>query len=341
MGLVSNRMNVRRLRLMVWLLTVSVAVLAGRTFMSIYLDVKKGKYEPTPYSDYVAILSEGQKESRPLPKIPLLASYQTLWRSPINGYVPPEPVAVEPTGPEEVKPALQPIAEVLVVKMILCGADLAMASVQYLDKSNPSVGIDENVLSPGAVLKPPYDEEPFLGKVVAIEVEGVTFDWGGEQVVLRPARLEDKPEKGLAAASQPRNSADNDLSTKEREVLDRHRDRAETMQLAELGANSYLVGQKDREFFASSSEDVFREIRIGQNNSPRGPEVTIQSASRRYSNSYGVQNGDTIVSINGVPVTSKSQAINWVRQNSELEKYTVVMRRRGKEISKTIFVPRD
>ena len=55
--------------------------------------------------------------------------------------------------------------------------------------------------------------------------------------------------------------------------------------------------------------------------------------------SYGVQQGDILKSINGNPVNTKEQAIDWVKGNPNLPEYVVVFERLGKEFTKTYRPP--
>ena len=130
------------------------------------------------------------------------------------------------------------------------------------------------------------------------------------------------------------------LTDRERNVLKKFSGRDETIKLSDLGDESYLVGGKERQEY--SYEDWTTGVRIGtRRNQDGGEQVVIKSVRSNIGRTYGVQGGDVLISVNDVAMSSKTQAINYVRQNPDLPKYVVVIKRLGREITKTIYAPPD
>jgi hypothetical protein len=53
---------------------------------------------------------------------------------------------------------------------------------------------------------------------------------------------------------------------------------------------------------------------------------------------YGVESGDVLISVNSVPMSSKSEVVDYVKRNSKLGRYDVRIMRRGAYLNKTITV---
>ena len=114
----------------------------------------------------------------------------------------------------------------------------------------------------------------------------------------------------------------------------------ETRQISE---GEYWIGTKDVDKFEKSYQTVLRDVQVSSYYDPKLKRHTgirvdsIGPGSVAYS--YGVQSGDIIKSINGNPVSSKEQAINWVKAHPDLPRYDVVIERQGKELTKTYIPP--
>jgi type II secretory pathway component PulC len=209
--------------------------------------------------------------------------------------------------------------------------------VQYLDDIK-AVSMNEVILRVGSSLKYPFNEEPFLGSVKEIRPDAVVFAWGGGEEVIS-TRKSQGTESGTASSTGEERSAT--LSDREQELLARHQDSESSIRLDELGPENYLVGTADRRLVQEEYENLHNLVRLGEQTGPKGRELVIQHARPSLQKTYGVRDGDVLISINGVPVKSKNEAINYVRQNPDLPRYDVVLSRLGKEIQKTFYVPDD
>jgi type II secretory pathway component PulC len=55
---------------------------------------------------------------------------------------------------------------------------------------------------------------------------------------------------------------------------------------------------------------------------------------------HGVQNGDVLVSVNGVPMSTKSEIVDYVKRNKTMSVFEVAIQRRGNIVTKTVTVER-
>ena len=55
---------------------------------------------------------------------------------------------------------------------------------------------------------------------------------------------------------------------------------------------------------------------------------------------HGVQNGDVLVSVNNVPMSTKSEVVDYVKRNKTMSVFEVAIQRRGNIVTKTVTVER-
>ena len=55
---------------------------------------------------------------------------------------------------------------------------------------------------------------------------------------------------------------------------------------------------------------------------------------------HGVQDGDVLVSVNGVAMSTKSEVVDYVKRNKTMSVFEVAIQRRGNIVTKTITVER-
>ncbi len=344
MALSLGSMNVRKLKILLWLGVIAVFGAAGLKAMFMFESWRRGDFHPKPQSTYIAIIEggfESSEESTPTQDDKKPHSHYTrMWESPLNGHIPdppkpPEPDEVEPTPVER---RLDPLEDILLVSNIMYSSrGDGLVAVQYQD-DEPIVSVDEYLLGPGSKLKFPHDEEPGFGEVLRIDPDAVVFSWGGEEVTLRPA----VGGSHLAEKKEEKDAASSNLSDREQEALAKYRGSDDTVELKELGKDHFLIGRNVQSRFGNQQFDLGSMVRASNQKRGKGDsEVVIRTVRPEVSRTYGVQGGDVLISINGTPVSSKSQAINYVRQNPDEPKYEVVIQRLGKPITKVFYPPED
>ena len=99
--------------------------------------------------------------------------------------------------------------------------------------------------------------------------------------------------------------------------------------------NLYLVGTDDAAYLNQNyetilSKEVRTRTRIDKNGKRAGIEV-MEVAQGSFAQRHGVVSGDVVISINGHPVNSRQEAIQWAKDNGEgIELFEVVVERLGR-----------
>jgi len=344
------RVNIRRVKQVIWLLCMLTFVCAGWIFYQIYSDKSAGLYNPRPPRIFEDLLKKNVNESalNARSNKPFYAEerYKKLWDALVDGSireVPKDPQGpVAPPPPVFVVPDLSTIVDVGLIVYSSSPVERFVALTYVADAAKgggaapaggaATVGKQMRLhLSEGDPLKPPYDAAPYNGKVLRIGLQEVVFQWGdvGKEVKLTPglgsdgkgvtldqfkiAPMED-PSAGIAAPEQS----------------------------TELKEGHWIMGTKD---LARIKEDPQRfmseELNVRSVTAASGgrteleiPEVKDGSLAAQY----GVKSGDKIISVNGFPMSSVSAAINWAKANPDLPEYTVMYEHAGQPKVVTIHV---
>lgn len=110
-----------------------------------------------------------------------------------------------------------------------------------------------------------------------------------------------------------------------------------------VSEDEYWIGYEDAEKFDKSYQTVLRDVQSSTYFDPKlkkNTGIRIDSVgpnSAAYS--YGVQGGDILKSINDNPVSTKEQAIQWVKSHPDLSHYWVTLERQGKDLTKHYYPP--
>jgi hypothetical protein len=346
MATLGLRVQIRHWRGLIWVVTVGLGLFSAWNVKQIWDHNKGNLYKPKPRDkfDQVIASAQGDIPSDDL-KPPSWTDYQALAKTcPINGYEPVKPTA-EPvaTTQEPVKLPEKPIRDVLVVTQVIeAPDDLGRVVVKYKDDTTKPLK-DETILKVGAPLAPPYDGEPFNAVLKATRADTAVFQWCGKEVEVRPVRKEDlkgdktKPATATAAVAK---STSTTISDDEKSILEKYKATDKTATYAE---NAYVVGKRDYDEIAGNPDLYLRDARISERPGPNKTTELVVGAlgpKKALATEYGIQANDVLVSINGVAMNTKAQAYDYVRNNSDLEKYVVVIKRSGREISKTVLVNR-
>ena len=337
-----SSVNVRRLRGGLWVATLGFVVMSGLRVVNLYETFKAGGFDPRGYDHFRSIVAEA--ENVPVgddsPKTPPLQSLSSLWQKPLNGYEPPKVDPVE-TEPEEEVSAVEPIEEK--VELVMISEDSrggGLVTVMYKDEIEVEYRT-EKLLGVGDALKYPYDEEPYFAKVKSISPMAVVFEWGGEDAELRLPKRQDTPTEG--GDPLPSGVA---LSDEEEDVLSKYAGKDEGTRIPELSSGSteaYMIGTDDRDRIVNNENYWVDMVRLGPvaGGKDGRSQLAFKTVRPHVQRTYGVQTGDILISINGAPVTSKNQAIQWVRSHPDEPKYEVLMLRNGREVTRVFYPPKD
>jgi len=343
MATLSLRMHVRQLRMAIWVGTAGLTVLAGWNLWEILRKFRARSYEARTATHFEELIG-GERGSIDQGEVKLAdwKDYTALTKCPINGYVPeaPAPPAkpVDDAGP----PPEKPLTDVVTVTAVTSAPeDLGRVVVKYKDDTVRPSSRDEVVLRIGALLAAPYDREPFNGRLKAIGPDSATFDWCGKDVELHPMRKEEAAHRADAAVPVEKRNFDASLTAEERAQLEKHKTQEKTVSLT---PDTFIVGTSDYNGFATNAENYLRDAKVTERKDASGKKEVVVGQIRPNSylaQTYKIQADDALISINGTPVTTKASAYAYVRENDSLSKYVVVLRRRGREITRTILVNRD
>lgn len=337
------QIHVRQWRGLLWVGTLALAGWAGLTVWKIFDRQRSGGYQPRDASVFTNQISSahGTIDQKAV-KLGQWDDYKRLVSSPLNGHVKEVVKPVEPTPVGPTKLPEKPLTDVLKISAITSApAEAGRVVVKYKDDAVKPTR-DELILGIGSTLTAPYDDEPYHGRLKAIHAGAAVFDWCGKEVELRPQRLEEgKKEPGAAAGSKVV-AVDTALSDAEKEFLASNKKVERTITLP--NDSGYLIGAKDHTDLSTNARSYLNELKLREvANADGKKELTVGNvrANSYLTKTYGVQGGDTLISINGTPASTEKDAYAYVRENGNLSKYVVVLRRKGKEITKTILVNRE
>jgi len=254
-----------------------------------------------------------------------------------TGYVPPEPITIDPRDVEPAKPKYTPVAELLRVLMIRydpVDETHSLVFVRYTAEARvpPAAVVGGYSLHVGDPLHSPHDH--IKVKSVGLDEEtgrlSVTFEFGDEgrePESLGPAVFQSAGMIVQVGADGVRIPAPRrfPVSTHQRPR------RGMTIQIA---PNDYRLGTQDIKTFIDDYPSIINEVRPKKHRDPRtgrydGIEISDVPAGSMAAR-HGAETGDIIKSINGHAVTSPSEAINYAK-NNEADTWVIVIERRGKE----------
>jgi hypothetical protein len=335
------RFNIRKVKQLVWLLCVATLGYAGWTFFDIYSKKEAGDYSPRKSTIFRDVLQRdigdasrdrGDEAFYPPER------YEQTWKTLVSGEVRESAVAEQEPPPEPPKPKLPELETIAKVNLVFYSADPVSRFIALSYKGEEASGGQAGAagkarrlhLSEGDPLRPPYDDSPYNGRVLAIGLQEVTFQWGEGEVVLTP-RL------GADGAGVPQSQFEvdeyEDLAAKVPEAPE---------QSVELAPGQWLMGTQDIERLSQDPQTFLTEqVNVRTITMPDGGRSQLEITHVEPGSvaaKYGAQPKDRIISVNGIPMNSVAGAVAWFKQNSDLPAYDVVYERAGKQQSLTIHV---
>ena len=335
-------MNIRKLKSLLWFAAFLALLGAGWTFWDILQGKKtENRYKARPLEYYHEVLQrDGNAEGVMFVAGPTSYAekdYKKIWEARIDGSV--EPV-VEVKGPGSkdenavVEVPLEPLDSVLKVGMVLWSPDPLnrLIAVEYMSDAGGVAGGGTATkqrrlhLTQGEPLREPYDEGRYMGKVLRIERQQVVFQWGGEgeEVVLTPGL--DSSGTGLPI-DQRTFAAQEDLSGEFPDWPEESLQRDDGSWVFGRNDMAYLQGDGAREVMEEQIQARTITPKDGGRSELELTKVEPGSMPARF----GMQSGDRIISVNGHPMSSKAEAINWGKNNPNEPVYDVLYTRRGVE----------
>lgn len=227
-----------------------------------------------------------------------------------TGKEPPKPVVRNPEEDKPTGPRYTPVADLLTVSLIRYDTVVPEESSVMVRYQGGWTREKEGVLSPGDALPAPHDTV----KVAAITPESVEFLFEGtdrENESVEPSRVSDGNLLAMLA-SQPRPEKRSRLVTEGSWT---------TKQTKQVGPNRWILGSEDAEYLNENfSEVLVRDLghrtHYDRNGRRAGIELTRVRANSIAAR-HGAQEGDIVISINGQPVSSAQEAINFAKNNAD------------------------
>jgi len=262
-----------------------------------------------------------------------------------SGEAPKKPVVIEKPTEKPVENQAKPVKDLLTViflRVATFDPDKSQAYVYYKDQAiRLPEGETSEVLAVGDVLPDPYGAI----FVEAITIDGVLFAFSEDEereaellkvpvvddaleiVEVGPDGLVMPPSQGsIGAVSQPT------TYRPERTTLVRR--------------NYYMIGTQDAERFSEDYASMIAQIDHRRHRDPVTRQydgIEIQNVpANSIAAQHGVKSGDVIKSINGHPVTSSQEAIQFAKNNAEKYKvWEIVIVNKGAERTVTYESPED
>ncbi|MEM1452885.1 MAG: PDZ domain-containing protein [Planctomycetota bacterium] len=255
-----------------------------------------------------------------------------------TGKPPEERKAIEDVQTEDLVEVVTPVSEILEVLMVFedeSDPGESFCMVRFLD---PTATPNIVWCAIGSTLPEPNE----IVSVAAILGAGVQFSFSDKA---REREFLDVSETAKAELIVSRTDLDQIIERKSSAIV---RTGGALAQVApaktEKRNGQYYLGTEDRDLFQTNygemmSRDVRTETYFDENGKRAGVKVTDVregSAAARL----GAQEGDVIVSINGSPVNSQQEAIQFVKQNSDrYDVWEVRVRNLGRERTEVYHSP--
>jgi len=260
----------------------------------------------------------------------------------------PEPVRVASTRPEEPKAppvTKRPVEELVRVLMVAYDSDVPSGFCYLAYKEGSGVNVQQQKRFVGLKYVGDWLEAPLDHiQVHAVEPGGVTFafkDETREKELVAPEKH--VPDSEYYVQIAPGGEAI--ALAKKPGIYKKPGQFGPPPKTYQARPNHFRIGTEDAEYIATNySEILSREVRTKKHQDPVTGQydgIEIRSvAEGSIATSHGVQPGDVIKSINGHPVSSVPQALQFVKSNQDqYDTWEVVVENKGQQRTVTYSEP--
>ena len=328
-------MKVSSINLITWLGSLAVTGTLGAYVYDSYNDLQ----EPAPYADKKD--EAGRKKASEALSMGRRTRPVKEWRHNYEKSVVPnfvsldwvgKPVVVERPEPVDDKPVEKPRVEI---------ANLLFPYYFQVDTKDPGgsmviVQYLGDLATHGAAELRVADTLPAPHSgiaVVAINTDSIEFSFseeGRENEVYNPNQLGEDFIYIVKEGEEVRAQRLENLIGEPGEAVD-NRPKATTSPAPGV----YLVGVDDVAYLNQNYETILsQEVRTRTRRGPNGERAGIEVmevAQGSFAQRHGVVRGDVVISINGHPVNSRQEAIQWAKDNGEnIQVFDVVVERLGR-----------
>ncbi len=334
-------MNVRRTKTIVWLFNALTILCVLFVLVSIVKKEREGEFKPRKSEVFmVKLRSKISTDDRSAKRSRNIIKYSALWKARIDGSRRKDPNLEKKKEPDVFRPKNEPISNVLEIAMILSSPQSPKESkvrLRYL-KENELDKEKELVLHlwsrEGDPLKSPYEKPPSSGKVLRIEESQVVFSWFGEETSLGPKSFVSAADKAMEKSA--------DGNTFPEDPLKKYR-RRPPKETVEVATGQYAICEDEYKRVTKNPEALLDSVSLTTFTNPETGAKSIKAGAVKQdslAHRRGVRQGDVLISINGIPISSKAGAINYFKQNPNEGKYTIEIDRMGRRVYKTYYYER-
>jgi hypothetical protein len=234
---------------------------------------------------------------------------------------PPEPPRVESAPATRI---LNPLEDMIKIVTISYQPDARLANVAIMKKTDLQPGAERSVFRVG-------DTIPFANDAVVVEIRPreVVFQNGDRQetltVPLQPTTTPGGPTGG--AGSRPSDAGNRPFAS----YVESKKDSGNVT----IKAGGTLA--LDREGEAVLEGVIFSTTESAAGGKAlRVDKVPPNSVLAQH----GLQDGDTLVSVDGIAMSTKSEVVDYAKKNKNKQVFNVVIQRRGANIHKQVIIER-
>jgi hypothetical protein len=329
-------LNIRRTKGAIWAMNVIAILCIMFVFVAIFQKQRAGVFKPRPTEAFKKKLQSGASDERiGASREANLMNYAALWEARIDGSLRKDRAEEAAAANVDAGPRNEPLENVLGISMILHTPGTPEESkvrLVYLKEVNQEVSITRHLWSEeGDPLKPPYDADPCLGKVIKIEESEVVFSWFGEEVSLGPKSFVSAADKAMARAGGGEGFPEDPLK--------RFRNNP-PQETEEYQPDHYALSENEYKQVSEGYEKLLDEISLTSTTNPDTGKKSIKLGSVNEDSLVyrrGFRGGDVLISINGFPISTRAGAINYFKQHPDEGRYIVEIDRMGRRIYKTFI----
>jgi len=329
--------NVRKTKGILWMLNGLAVV--GILFVLVTIVKKDRAGEFRSRSSEVfkkKLLSEITANSHGTTRIRDINKYSALWKARIDGSPRKDLSKGGDTEPKPLVPENEPIGNVLEITMLVYAPKDSHESkvcLHYLKEGEVKEvkSIRKKLWSrEGDPLSPPYDAPPSKGKILKIEESRVVFSWFGKETALEPKSFVSPADAAMGKTKD---------HTFPHDPLKKYRKRPPKETL-EVKPGEYALSRKEYRLVTEGYDQILKKVSLATYRNPKTGKESIKLGSVGKDSIVarrGFSTGDILISINGIPVSSKAGAINYFKQHPHEGKYTIEIERMGRRVYKTFY----
>jgi hypothetical protein len=313
-------MNVNRARTLLVLLNIG---LAGGTGYTVYQEFKN---KEARRQDAVKFQEQLAYELKNAPSAPRRDAVRVSIKDSdlvdLTGEKPKAP-EIQPVASAPTTRIITPVADLIKIVTISHHTDPRLANVAVMKKTDLQPGVERSIFRVGDVI-------PFANDAVVIEIrpkEVVFLNGDKEETLNVPDQPTLVPGALAGGSSRPADPGLRPFST-----------------YVESKKDSGIITIKsggDRAL-AREGEAVLEGVIFSSTEAPGGGKALKVDKVPPGSllAQHGVQDGDVLISVDGVPMSTKSEVVEYAKRNQNRSTFSVVIQRRGRNIHKTVNIDR-